>query len=92
MGVAGDPRRRHPLAVSMGDPAGIGPEITLRAWLERNERGLDPFVVYADRDVLGERARHLGLAVPLTTVQTPGEASDAFRRGLPVLHLSLIHI
>ncbi|MEO8420346.1 MAG: 4-hydroxythreonine-4-phosphate dehydrogenase PdxA [Hyphomicrobium sp.] len=86
MGVAGDPRRRHPLAVSMGDPAGIGPEITLRAWLERSDRGLEPFVVFADQDVLAERARHLGLAVPITAVKTPGEALEAFRGGLPVLH------
>ncbi len=52
-----DPRRRRPLAVSMGDPAGIGPEITLRAWLERSDRGLGPFVVFGDRQVFAERAR-----------------------------------
>ena len=86
MGAAADPRRRQPLAVSMGDPAGIGPEITLRAWLERSDRGLDPFLVFADHDVLAERARHLGLAVPIAIVKAPGEALEAFRGGLPVLH------
>ena len=58
--AAADHRRRRPLAVSMGDPAGIGPEITLRAWLERSDKGLEPFVVYADKDALGERV----IAVP----------------------------
>ena len=34
-----------PLAVSMGDPAGIGLEITLKAWRERRDTGLPPFVL-----------------------------------------------
>ena len=81
-----DPRRRRPLAVSMGDPAGIGPEITLRAWLERSDRGLDPFVVFGDKQVLAERARLLGLAVPIADVHATGEASELFGSALPVLH------
>lgn len=82
-------RRRPPLAASMGDPAGIGPEITLRAWLERNERGLDPFIVYADKNTLAERARLIGLNVPIIEVTSPGEALDAFAAALPVLHSPL---
>ena len=68
--VAGASRSR----VSMGDPAGIGPEITLRAWLERSDKGLDPFLVFADQDVLAERARHLGLAVPIAARQRAGRS------------------
>jgi 4-hydroxythreonine-4-phosphate dehydrogenase len=86
---APDSRRRRPLAVSMGDPAGIGLEITLRAWLMRSDKGLDPFVVFADKDALAERARHLGLAVPITAVGAPGEALDTFSAALPVLHSPL---
>jgi 4-hydroxythreonine-4-phosphate dehydrogenase len=84
-----DHRRRRPLAVSMGDPAGIGPEITLRAWLERSDRGLDPFVVFADKDTLAERARLIGLAVPITPVGTASEALEVFGAALPVIHASL---
>jgi 4-hydroxythreonine-4-phosphate dehydrogenase len=73
----------------MGDPAGIGLEITLRAWLERSDKVLDPFVVFADKDVLAERARHLGLAVPLAVIGTPGEAPEMFGAALPVLHSPL---
>lgn len=89
--MAGTPdiRRRRPLAVSMGDPAGIGLEITLRAWLERSDKGLDPFVVFADKDALADRARHLGLAVPIAAVGAPGEALEAFSAALPVLHSPL---
>ena len=89
MGAASQALRRGPLAVSMGDPAGIGPEITLRAWLERNERGLEPFVLYADKDAVLERARLLGLSVPVAPVGAAGEALDVFGSALPVLHAPL---
>jgi 4-hydroxythreonine-4-phosphate dehydrogenase len=84
-----DHRRRRPLAVSMGDPAGIGPEITLRAFAERSDKGLEPFVVFADKDLFAERARALGLAVPIALVATPAEALDAFADALPVIHVPL---
>ena len=89
MSSGAEPRRRRPLAVTMGDPAGIGLEITLRAWLERSDKGLTPFVVFADRDALAERTRLLGLAVPLAVVNAPGEAPDVFGAALPVLHSPL---
>src|SRR4029079_5000494 len=89
MSSGAEPRRRRPLAVTMGDPAGIGLEITLRAWLERSDKGLTPFVVFADKDALAERTRLLGLAVPLAVVNAPGEAPDVFGAALPVLHSPL---
>lgn len=73
----------------MGDPAGIGPEITLRAWMERRDRGLEPFVVFADKDTLAERARALGLSVPIASVSAPADALDVFGTELPVLHAPL---
>lgn len=89
MSAGGQQRRTRPLAVSMGDPAGIGPEITLRAWLERSDRGLAPFVVFGDKEMLGERARQFGLAVPIVAVASASEAVDAFGSALPVLHAPL---
>jgi 4-hydroxythreonine-4-phosphate dehydrogenase len=73
----------------MGDPAGIGPEVTLRAWLERSDKGLEPFVVFADKDALAERTRTLGLTVPIAPVATSAEALDVFGAALPVLHAPL---
>ena len=66
------------IAVSMGDPAGIGPDIALMSWLQRQHHALPPFVLYADPDVLAQRARALGLAVPLAAVASPAEAAAAF--------------
>ena len=42
------PDRTAPIMVSMGDPAGIGPEIIAKAWAARHERGLPPFVAVGD--------------------------------------------
>jgi len=78
-----------PLAVTLGDPAGVGPDITLAAWLQRTARGLQPFVVFGDRDALAARARALHLDVPLALVGSMGEAMVAFADALPVLSSDL---
>jgi 4-hydroxythreonine-4-phosphate dehydrogenase len=74
-----------PLALTMGEPAGIGPEITLTAWQRRTADALPPFVCYADPAVLAARAATLGLAVPIAVVATPAEAVAAFADALPVI-------
>jgi 4-hydroxythreonine-4-phosphate dehydrogenase len=68
----------------MGDPAGIGPDITLIAWSERAKHSLPSFARYGDRDVLAHRARRLGLAVPVRTVGSLAEAAATFAGALPV--------
>lgn len=73
-----------PLVLTLGDPAGIGPDIALSAWLRRSEQGLPAFIVAGDPGALRARARHLGLDVPLVET-TPEEAAARFPRALPVL-------
>lgn len=68
-----------PLALTMGDPAGIGPEITRAAW--RALRGRHPFAVIADPHHLAS----LGGDVPVRAVETMAEAAAVFPRALPVL-------
>ncbi|MCC8938529.1 4-hydroxythreonine-4-phosphate dehydrogenase, partial [Bradyrhizobium sp. Arg68] len=63
----------RPLALTSGEPAGIGPDITLAAWLRRNELNLPPFYLLGDRAALAERAKALGLAVEFADVG-PDEA------------------
>ncbi|MBB4120550.1 4-hydroxythreonine-4-phosphate dehydrogenase PdxA [Martelella radicis] len=72
-----------PLALSQGDPAGIGPEIALKAWSRRREAGLPPFVYLGDPRILKARAAMLGLEVPVA-VSAPEAAVDAFGDALPV--------
>jgi 4-hydroxythreonine-4-phosphate dehydrogenase len=79
----------HPLAVTMGDPAGIGPDITLMAWQVKTARGLPVFAVYADAGVLQDRARALGIDCPIEIIARPADARDVFSTALPVLHRSV---
>lgn len=74
-----------PLAVSMGDPAGIGLDITLTAWVMREERSLPPFVVFGCPEALARRAKLLQLTVPLAEVDTPASATARFAHALPVV-------
>ena len=74
-----------PLALTMGEPAGIGGEITLKAWLERNRCRVPAFFAIDDPDRLGRLASMLGADVPIETIAEPGEAATVFPRALPVL-------
>jgi 4-hydroxythreonine-4-phosphate dehydrogenase len=81
-------RARLPLALTIGEPAGIGPDLTLAIWQRRVELDLPAFYLIGDVDFLRGRARSLGLDVPLAVV-TPEETGAAFERTLPVVPLGL---
>lgn len=68
----------------MGDPAGIGPDITLQAWQRRDE-SIPVFAVLADPDVLTDRAAGLSLDVPIRQISTIKEAETCFQTALPLL-------
>ncbi|TMJ04593.1 MAG: 4-hydroxythreonine-4-phosphate dehydrogenase PdxA [Alphaproteobacteria bacterium] len=74
----------RPLALTLGEPAGIGPDITLTAWQRRAELGLPPFYLLADPDFVERRAHLLGLKVPVRVVE-PESAAAAFAAALPVV-------
>jgi 4-hydroxythreonine-4-phosphate dehydrogenase len=73
-----------PLALTSGEPAGIGPDIALAAWLRRNEFGLPPFYLLGDRDFFADRAKTLGLKIELADA-SPEDASAQFASALPVV-------
>src|SRR5262245_22872454 len=77
-----------PLALTLGEPAGIGPEITLAAWLRRDEFGLNPFYLLGDAAWLRQRAGLLGLDIPIAAVE-PAKAGIAFETALPVVDLGV---
>ncbi len=76
-----------PLAISIGDPSGIGPDVALVAWLRRDELALPPFALLADPVQLTARAKHLGLDVEIEVITTISAASRIFADALPVLPL-----
>jgi 4-hydroxythreonine-4-phosphate dehydrogenase len=73
-----------PLALTSGEPAGIGPDIAIAAWLRRDELGLPPFYLRGDRGALAERAKILGLKLELAD-SSPEDALAAFSSVLPVV-------
>src|SRR6202020_2186520 len=74
----------QPLALTIGEPAGIGPDITINAWLRRNELKLPAFYLLGDREFLDNRATALGLKVRFADVRAE-DAPDAFAEALPVV-------
>jgi 4-hydroxythreonine-4-phosphate dehydrogenase len=77
----------RPLALTLGEPAGIGPDISFAAWQRRTELALPPFYLLGDPDFLERRARLLGLSIPFEIVQ-PGGAVKAFAKALPIVALT----
>ena len=80
----------RPLAVSVGEPSGVGPDVALLAFARRATETLPPFVLIADPDMMAARAARLGLAIRIAVVGSPDGAlpTDA----LPVLPLSNRHV
>jgi 4-hydroxythreonine-4-phosphate dehydrogenase len=77
-----------PLAVSLGDPAGVGPELFCEAWLRREQTGYVPFFVVGSVRVLTEAAQARGLPVPIVAIESPDEGSARFGSALPVLEVA----
>ena len=72
------------LAVSLGDPAGVGPELILKSWLARETAGLPPFFVVEGAEILEQAAAHLGLDCPIVRIGGSSESEESFASGLPV--------
>jgi 4-hydroxythreonine-4-phosphate dehydrogenase len=73
-----------PLALTFGEPAGIGPDITIKAWLRRHELKLPAFYLLGDREFLSHRAKALGLEIELAGVRAE-DALTTFADALPVV-------
>ena len=79
---------RRALALTMGDPAGIGPDLALYAWTHRVALGLPAFFLIGDMAMLAERGKLLGMEVPLAET-SPATAAADFDTALPVLQVPL---
>lgn len=74
------------LALTQGDPAGVGPDIAICAWHRRKIDDIPPFVYIGDPAVLAVRARKLEIEVPIAETGADGAAAS-FAEALPVLPL-----
>jgi 4-hydroxythreonine-4-phosphate dehydrogenase len=77
-----------PIALTLGEPAGIGPDLAVAIWHRRRELNLPPFYIVADEKFLRRRAAALRLDAPVATV-TPASAIQAFASALPVVGLDI---
>ncbi|ANN59991.1 4-hydroxythreonine-4-phosphate dehydrogenase PdxA [Mesorhizobium loti] len=75
------------LALSVGDPSGIGPEIAIAAFLAREAVALPAFYLLADPALIASRASRLGVSLPIVET-TPAQAAQAFARTLPIVPLA----
>ena len=75
----------RPLAVSLGDPAGVGPELIAEAWARRGEERLPPFVAVGGMNTLRAAAERRGIAVPLAKVASLDDMAAGFDEALPVV-------
>ncbi len=77
-----------PLALTLGEPAGIGPDLALEIWRRRGELDVPVFYLVADCDFMARRAARLGMAIPLIKA-TPATAANLFASALPVVALDV---
>jgi 4-hydroxythreonine-4-phosphate dehydrogenase len=77
-----------PLALTLGEPAGIGPDLALAIWLKRRELAAPSFYLLGDPEFIAARAQALGLSVPVTET-TPADSRVVFGRALPIVPLGL---
>lgn len=75
-----------PLAVSMGEPAGIGPDLILQLYAHRAENALSPFLLFGNLEFLRNRARRLGYDFAITAADAASTA-ETFATALPVFHI-----
>lgn len=72
----------RPIAVSMGEPAGIGPEIILKAWMAQAAEGIPPFIVFGIPHLFEQLAK--AASVPVALISSSKEAALRFGEALPV--------
>ncbi|MFT3966465.1 MAG: 4-hydroxythreonine-4-phosphate dehydrogenase PdxA [Sphingobium sp.] len=78
----GDEAVPPPLAVTLGDPSGVGPEIIAKAWQRRKEEGLPSFFAVGDM-----RSLAAVTDAPVERIHSPADCCAMFDRALPCLHV-----
>lgn len=83
-----EPNGGTAIALTMGEPAGVGGEIALAAWARRDE-AVPPFMLLDDPERLRALAHNIGIPVEVEEITSAAEAVTAFAGALPVLPVPL---
>ena len=78
----------RPIALTLGEPAGIGPDLSIAVWRRRAELELPPFYVLGDPAYLAHRATLTGPPIALRAGE-PAEAASMFAAALPVVDIGI---
>lgn len=76
------------IALTLGDPAGTGPELILKALAQPEVRALGPLLVVGDATVLARAQRYTGTTLPIRTVKKAADAPAFSADGIAVLDLA----
>ena len=85
-------RNNKPVVLTPGEPAGIGPEISAKAWAKLQTEAPMCFALIYDVTALRHRLSQAGLNIPVAEIKTLDQAASTFSKALPVLHRPLPHI
>lgn len=78
---------KKPLALTMGEPSGVGPDLALSVWQQREQLNLPPFVVVGCATTLSLRAAELGLEVPIFLIDDAHRLISTNAAAMPVVNL-----
>ena len=79
---------RLPLAISLGDPAGVGPELIVRCWEALAGTDCAPIAVVGGANVLRSTAERIGVDLPLAQIDGIADAATYWPHSLPVLDMA----
>jgi len=83
------PSPKSPLALTMGEPSGIGPEIAVKAWLARHDRPVPRFIYVGDPATLDTAADALGIEVAREDTADAAGAAACWNDAIPVRRIAL---
>ncbi|MAZ32443.1 MAG: 4-hydroxythreonine-4-phosphate dehydrogenase PdxA [Thalassospira sp.] len=76
-----------PIAMTLGEPGGIGPELAIKAWLARADHNLPPFFILSPKTIMDQTIESLGLRVKTKVIDEASQTGQFFEDALPVLEI-----
>ncbi len=76
-----------PIAMTLGEPGGIGPELAIKAWLARADHNLPPFFILSPQTIMDRTIESLGLRVKTKVIDEAIQTGEFFEDALPVLEI-----
>ena len=81
-------KKRIVTGITMGEPAGISYEITLKVW-KNHRKKIEPFIFFGDPDHLLNTCTKLKFKVPIKIINEISECFEIFKNYLPVYKIKL---